>query len=118
MARKLGKKIFAIVGRNKGDRKVNELFDEVYELARPDMSQTEQMKHAGELLREKARDLFALLMSMVNLEQLVPGTRQYIMKKRGVFKTAVSRREEIRYTPEAIDEIEFIWSGLKPHLRA
>jgi len=57
LARKLGKNVFAIVGRNKGDRKVDELFDEVYELARPDMSETEQMKHAGELLREKARDL-------------------------------------------------------------
>jgi glycerate 2-kinase len=57
LARKLGKKVFAIVGRNKGDRQVDELFDEVYELARPDMSETEQMKHAGELLREKAREL-------------------------------------------------------------
>jgi glycerate kinase len=57
LARKLGKNVFAIVGRNKGDRQVDELFDEVYELARPDMSEKEQMKHAGELLREKARDL-------------------------------------------------------------
>ena len=57
LARKLGKKVFAIVGRNKGDRQVDELFDEVYELARPDMSEKEQMKHAGELLREKARNL-------------------------------------------------------------
>lgn len=57
LARKLGKKVFAIVGRNKGDRQVDELFDEVYELARPDMSETEQMKHAGELLREKAQTL-------------------------------------------------------------
>ena len=57
MARKLGKKVFAIVGRDNGDRQVNELFDEVFELARPDMSEKEQMKHAGELLREKARDL-------------------------------------------------------------
>jgi glycerate 2-kinase len=56
LARKLGKKVFAIVGRNKGDRQVDELFDEVYELARPDMSEKEQMKHAGDLLREKARD--------------------------------------------------------------
>jgi len=57
LARKLGKKVFAIVGRNKGDRQVDELFDEVYELARPDMSEKEQMKHAGELLREKAKEL-------------------------------------------------------------
>lgn len=57
LARKLEKKVFAIVGRNKADRQVDELFDGVYELARPDMSEKEQMKHAGELLREKARDL-------------------------------------------------------------
>ena len=57
LARKLGKKVFGIVGRNRGDRQVDELFEEVYELARPDMSEKEQMKHAGELLREKARNL-------------------------------------------------------------
>ena len=57
LARKLGKKVFAIVGRNRGDRQVDELFDEVYELARPDMSEKEQMKHAGELLRRKAQEL-------------------------------------------------------------
>ncbi len=61
LARKLGKKVFAIVGRNKGDRQVDELFDEVYELARPDMSEKEQMKLAGELLREKAQELASSL---------------------------------------------------------
>jgi glycerate kinase len=57
LARKLGRKVFAIVGRDKGDRQVGELFDGVYQLARPDMSEKEQMKHAGELLREKAQEL-------------------------------------------------------------
>jgi glycerate kinase len=57
LARKLRKKVFAVVGRDNGDRQVRELFDEVYELARPGMTEKEQMKHAGELLREKARDL-------------------------------------------------------------
>ena len=57
LARKLGKKVFAIVGRDKGDRQVGELFDGVYQLARPGMSEKEQMKHAGELLREKAQEL-------------------------------------------------------------
>ena len=57
LARKLGKKVFAIVGRYDGNPQVRELFDEVYQLARPDMSEKEQMKHAGKLLREKARDL-------------------------------------------------------------
>src|SRR5205823_9089402 len=54
MARKLGKKVFAIAGRFDGDGRVEEMFDGVYQLARSDMSEKEQMKHAGELLREKA----------------------------------------------------------------
>jgi glycerate 2-kinase len=57
LARKLGKKVFAIVGRCDGDKQVRELFDGVHHLARPGMSQKEQIKHAGELLREKAQEL-------------------------------------------------------------
>jgi glycerate kinase len=61
LARKLGKKVFAIVGRYDGNQQVRELFDGVYQLARSDMSEKEQMKHAGELLREKARQLASSL---------------------------------------------------------
>ena len=57
LARKLGRKVFAIAGRYDGNQQVQELFDEVYQLARSGMSEKEQMKHAGELLREKAREL-------------------------------------------------------------
>ncbi len=57
LARKLGKKVFAIAGRYDGNQQVQELFDEVYQLARSDMSEKEQMKRAGELLHEKAREL-------------------------------------------------------------
>jgi glycerate kinase len=57
LARTLGKKVFAIVGRDDRDRQVHELFDEVYQLARAGMSEKEQMKRAGELLREKACEL-------------------------------------------------------------
>jgi len=57
LARKLGKKVFAIAGRYDGNQQVQELFVEVYQLARSGMSEKEQMKHAGELLREKAREL-------------------------------------------------------------
>ncbi len=57
LARKLGRKIFAIAGRYDGNQQVQELFDEVYQLARSGVSEKEQMKHAGELLREKAREL-------------------------------------------------------------
>jgi glycerate kinase len=57
LARKLGKKVFAIAGRCDGNRQVRELFDDVYQLARSDMGEKEQMKRAGELLREKAQEL-------------------------------------------------------------
>ena len=57
LARKLGKKVFAIAGRYDGNQQVHELFDEVYQLARSDMSEKEQMKCAGELLREKACEI-------------------------------------------------------------
>jgi glycerate 2-kinase len=57
LTRKLGKKVFAIAGRTDRNRRVCELFDEVYQLARSGMSEKEQMKRAGELLREKAREL-------------------------------------------------------------
>jgi glycerate kinase len=57
LARKLGKPVFAIVGRATKDQEVREVFDAVYENARPGMSQEENMKRAAELLRENAREL-------------------------------------------------------------
>jgi glycerate 2-kinase len=57
LARKLGKPVFAIVGRATKDRDARELFDDVYELARPGINEKEQIKRAAELLREKAREL-------------------------------------------------------------
>ena len=57
LARNLGKRVFAIVGRASDDREVRDLFDAVYENARSGMSQEENMKRAAELLRENAREL-------------------------------------------------------------
>ncbi len=57
LARKLGKPVFAIVGRATGDREVREKFDGVYQNARPEMGQKENMQRAAELLRENAREL-------------------------------------------------------------
>jgi glycerate kinase len=57
LARKLHKPVFAIVGRASKDRELLELFDGIYENARPGMSQQENMKRAAELLRENAREL-------------------------------------------------------------
>jgi glycerate kinase len=57
LARKLGKRIFAIAGRTDKNRQVRELFDEVYELSEPGMSERENIKRAAELLRERAQEL-------------------------------------------------------------
>jgi glycerate kinase len=57
LARKLGKPVFAIVGRATNDPEVRENFDAVYQNERPGMSQEENMKRAAELLRENARAL-------------------------------------------------------------
>src|SRR5437763_11280695 len=57
LARRLGKPVFAVVGRAINDREVREVFDAVYENTRPGMSQEENMKRAAELLRENAREV-------------------------------------------------------------
>jgi glycerate kinase len=57
LARKLGKPVFAIVGRAAEDGELREIFDGIYQNARPGMSQQENMNRAAELLRENARDL-------------------------------------------------------------
>jgi glycerate kinase len=57
LARKLGKPVFAIVGRASEDRELREIFEGIYQNARPGMSEQENMKHAAELLRENAREL-------------------------------------------------------------
>ncbi len=68
--------------------------------------------------RALAREIFSKLLLMINLDQVVPGARQYVMRKRGVFKTTVSRRQEIRLTSEATAEIDYCFEGLRPYLKA
>ena len=57
LTQKFGKRVFAIVGRATKEKEVREIFDAVYENARPGMSRDENMKRAPELLRENAREL-------------------------------------------------------------
>jgi glycerate 2-kinase len=57
LARKCGKPVFAIVGRASEDPELREIFDGIYQNARPGMSQQENMKRAAELLCENAREL-------------------------------------------------------------
>ncbi len=68
--------------------------------------------------KEQARQVFSQLLLILNTEQQIPGTRLYVMKKRGVFKTTVSRREKSKLTPEAIREIDFNFEPLRPYLKA
>lgn len=56
-ARKLGKRVYAIVGRATDEAEPRKLFDGVYQNARPGMSDEQNMKHAAEFLRENAREL-------------------------------------------------------------
>ena len=79
-------------------------------------SQVWNLYHGGE--QQKARDLFARLLLMINLDEHIPGTRQYMMKKRGVFKTTISRQRELSLSPAAIEEIAFNFEALKPYLKA
>jgi glycerate 2-kinase len=56
-AHKLGKRVYAIVGRATDEPEPRKLFDGVYQNAQPGMSDEENMKRAAEFLRENAREL-------------------------------------------------------------
>ncbi len=56
-ARKLGKRVYAIVGRATDEEEPRKLFDGVFQNARPGMSDEQNMKRAAEFLRENAREL-------------------------------------------------------------
>jgi dihydrodipicolinate synthase/N-acetylneuraminate lyase len=62
------------------------------------------------------RELFSQLSLMLNLDKDIPGARLYLMKKRGIFKTSVSRIKETRVTQEEIAEIEYRFEALRPWL--
>jgi glycerate kinase len=61
LARKLGKRVFAIVGRVKEDQEVRELFDGLQVLTGPGMSEQESIARAPELLIEEAQKLVKAL---------------------------------------------------------
>jgi dihydrodipicolinate synthase/N-acetylneuraminate lyase len=66
---------------------------------------------------EEKRELFSKLLLMLNLDQDIPGTRLYLLKKRGIFKTAVSRQKQVNLSADEIAEIEYRFAALKPYLR-
>lgn len=67
--------------------------------------------------QDEVRDLFGKLLLILNLDQDIPATRLYILKKRGIFKTAISRRQQYKLTSEEIAEIEYRFDALKPYLK-
>ena len=64
--------------------------------------------------RDEVREVFSKLLLMTNLERHIPGVKYYLMKKRGVFKTTVSRRGGYTYTPEAAAEIDHSFAARRP----
>lgn len=65
---------------------------------------------------EEQREIFSKLLLMLNLDGRIPGVRPYILQKRGIFKTMVTREGDHGLTPEAIAEIESNFAALKPYL--
>ena len=70
---------------------------------------------------ERARDAYSKFLLMRNAAQQIPGADLYVMKKRGVFKTAAARREggkvaEAKLSPEAVAEIDFRFAAIEPYL--
>jgi dihydrodipicolinate synthase/N-acetylneuraminate lyase len=70
--------------------------------------------HAGEV--ERALEIFSKLLLIINLELQIPGTYLYLLKKRKVFKTTLSRLRESQLTTTAVEEIEFNFNTLRPYL--
>ena len=78
---------------------------------------------------DDVRDAYSKFLLMRNLDEQIPGANLYVMKKRGIFKTTVARAgapvdgaapkiRKAELSPDAIEEIEYRFAGLKPYLSA
>jgi 4-hydroxy-tetrahydrodipicolinate synthase len=76
---------------------------------------------------EEVRDAYSRFLLMRNLNESIPGTDLYVMKKRGVFKTAVRRTTapmpgappkltEVAPAGADLEEIEYRFAALEPFL--
>jgi hypothetical protein len=73
--------------------------------------------------KDKARTVFASLLLMLNQMRQFHGVPQYIMKKRGVFKTMVGRghdgqRTDVQLKADEMAEIDWNFEAMKPYLKA
>ena len=66
---------------------------------------------------KKAREIFARLAAMINLDDLGAQGYQYMLYRRGVFRTPISRGEHGKLMPALIAEIDAAFAELKPYLR-
>jgi hypothetical protein len=71
--------------------------------------------HAGRT--DRARDVYARLLVMLNCENYLKGAREYVMTRRGVFKTMLSRRYEVNLTAAEMREVDYYFEGLQPYLK-
>jgi dihydrodipicolinate synthase/N-acetylneuraminate lyase len=74
-----------------------------------------ELFHGGQ--RERALEVFSKLLLVINRESHLRGLPAYMMKRRGVFKTAVSRQEDVQLAPDEIEELEYNFAALKPYLQ-
>jgi 4-hydroxy-tetrahydrodipicolinate synthase len=76
---------------------------------------------------EELRSAYATFLLMRNVNEQIPGADLYILKKRGIFKTMVTRKgqpvpgeapkvNERSFSTAEIDEIEYRFAALKPYL--
>ena len=73
--------------------------------------------------KDKAREVFGAFLLMRNAMREFSDLTPYLLKKRGVFKNAVThdakgKVREIRLEPGEVEEIEYTFASLKRFLRA
>ncbi|MEZ5488829.1 MAG: dihydrodipicolinate synthase family protein [Gammaproteobacteria bacterium] len=74
-----------------------------------------ELQQSGQ--QEQLRDCFSRLLLMLNLDSTIPGVRLYVLQRRGIFKTTLSRRGEYRFAPHQVEEIEYRLASLQPYLK-
>jgi 4-hydroxy-tetrahydrodipicolinate synthase len=62
------------------------------------------------------REIYSKLLLMFTTEDEIPGTGRYLLKRRGIFKTTVSRQADYSFSPTQVDEIEQNLIAVKPYL--
>jgi dihydrodipicolinate synthase/N-acetylneuraminate lyase len=65
---------------------------------------------------DELREVHSKLLLMLTVENEVPGSAYYLLKKRGIFKTSVSRQRSNTWSPRQIEHMEHSFKGLRPHL--